>query len=300
MEHAWPKLPINEGVQSNCWKLVLILGYLNYFLTILTAMINGEWNNIFSTIINIIFFTMYQYHSLYYTIEITEEIIEIKGGPCQWCLDWNNKDDWKKFLSAAWCFSSQIYKSDIVSIETRVASFWPDWFPRYYCAPVMWCCCHKSYNGWYFPLCCNNINVAGLCDGDIGPVTHLKYVQFNLSEKGTNCLFPNRISINPWSCFTYNRISYVLRDPSIVDQLKQCGYDVNDIANGSANISNNNNNNDTTTTTGQPIPVTDAGTAGSNDPPPSYPQTDNAAAADGATNTGVNAVDQGNDAPPTV
>ena len=93
----------------------------------------------------------------------------------------------------------------------------------------MWCCCHKSYSGFYAPYCCDcceQVQCGGWCDGDIYPVWQNNYVTFSLSESPTQCLFPDRCTPNIWSCCTYNRISYVIRDPTVVDQLKQCGYQV--------------------------------------------------------------------------
>ena len=239
MDVCCPQLPTEPGsVQSNCWKFNLICGIAGIVINMISALVNDQGSAIPSYLVGLFFLIMYQYHSLFYKIEITEDEIHIKGGPCRWCEDWNRKEDPKHWCSPAWCFSTQVTKGEIVAIERRQAKCWPDYCPRAYCAPIEWCCCHKSYSGWYFPWCCRcleGIKVGGCCDGDVYPVWGNDYITIHLSESPTACILPDRCTPNIWSCCTYNRISYVLRDASVVDQLKQCGYQVIQINPSAAN-----------------------------------------------------------------
>ena len=215
---------------------------LNQLITLFQNLSINGGATIVNDLLNVIFTIMYQYHSLYYTIEISEDNINIKGGPCRWCSSCNTREDIKRYCSAAWCFSSQMTKADIVAIERRRLLCWPDAFPRGYCAPIEWCCCHKSYSGWYFPWCCDfcaKCNLFGCCDGDVYPVCGQEIITFHLSESPTACLFPQRCTLNLWcSCCTYNRISFPLRDPSIIDQLKQAGYQVLEVAGTAGDTTN--------------------------------------------------------------
>ena len=245
-----PPLPVSDGVQASCWKVVLIIGYVYYFIYFIICLATENFGGAFFQVFSAFLFTMYQYHSLYFTIEVGDETIHIKGGPCQWCSKWNNDEDPKRYLSAAWCFSSTIKKSEITGIKVfDIDGCYPYLIPRCYCMPIMWGCCHKSYSGWYcccccqspFCLCCFNncscitrnltkCNVLGICDGDVTPSSDMntQYVQFNLSVSTWDWKCPKRISLNILSACSYNRIGFVIRGGTdlIVDQLKDKGYNV--------------------------------------------------------------------------
>ena len=90
----WPLLPVLRGVQTNCWKFMTFTLILHHMIFIINNIATGSSIGAFIfNLLSVCCVVMYQYHSLYYTIEITEEMVVIKGGECQWCESWNDKED---------------------------------------------------------------------------------------------------------------------------------------------------------------------------------------------------------------
>ena len=126
--------------------------------------------SLLSEIFSMVCFWVVMQHQAYVLIEVNDEDVNVRMGPCAWPL-------------LGWFCSSQILKSEVVSIERKERACCYDIVPRLYCDPVNWCCCHKSYSAYYWPFCCNDTSWCGLCEGDSDSSV---MVQFNLTQSETD------------------------------------------------------------------------------------------------------------------
>lgn len=164
------------------------------------------------------------YHWRFVYLKISNNSIDIKMGPLKWF-----------FLE--YFFSSHITKEEIVSIEyrRRDACCW-DIFPRFYCYPVSWCCCHKSYSSYFWPFCCicQQCTLLGCKDDqDTSEMITIHLTKSPLEccsmcckrcSPGTTLSFLSIFSLC-WCC-VYNRISVSIKDASIIKELKSNGYEL--------------------------------------------------------------------------
>ena len=164
----FPEIPPNAK-QTNCWKFLLFLYTVLYLLSILSAIFTGLWSSAIGYIIDLLIWWIAMYHVAYVQIDVSEQSINISMGPWQWPL-------------LRWCCSSQVSKEEIILIERKQRQCIYDIIPRFYCSPINWCCCHKSYSAYWWPCCCNNIEVCNLCDGDSDSS---EMIQINLTRDTT-------------------------------------------------------------------------------------------------------------------
>ena len=73
MGNCWPQLPVQSGVQSNCWKFMTMDLIVQHVINIINYLAAGAGGSVVQELINLFLTITYQYHSLYYIIEITEE-----------------------------------------------------------------------------------------------------------------------------------------------------------------------------------------------------------------------------------
>lgn len=129
-----------------------------------------------------------------------------------------------------WFFSSQINKEEIYFVENKQRECFYDIIPRLYCQPIFWCCCHKSYNAYWWPFCCNeSLNIFNLCDGDSETTNYIQIaltqdpMDFNSMcfKRCSPCPFPLSLC---W-CGVYNRIAVSINpQDNLIQQLENFGY----------------------------------------------------------------------------
>ena len=146
-----PEVPADRKA-TNCWRIYLIFYVLGYIVIVIQFLSFDSGSFIMVIVEGIINF-IFLYHTRYVRIQVLEDEINVTTGP--WALP-----------VVRWCFSSQVKKSEIVLIERKQRQCIFDVFPRCYCCPIMWCCCHKSYSAYFWPFCCNDIKCYGCCDGE--------------------------------------------------------------------------------------------------------------------------------------
>lgn len=200
-----------------------------YFLEqIISLFAHGVYYSALFEIILTAIYIYIMFHIAYVEIKVYPYYVDIRMGP-------------QKCIIFAWFASSRINKEDIhLIVEKKRQCIGPDICCRFYCSPVFWCCCHKSYSAWWFP--CPIWDLLGLgwqvnilyCCNNEYPTNDM--IQFNLSENeydftalcGKKCA-PCPIGISFLWCCVYNRISVSVRQEyknEILQELITNGYPV--------------------------------------------------------------------------
>lgn len=226
MTGIFPVAPV-DAKQTNCWKLVWIVGLVAHGLDLLYIIsimgyapahkrtISGLLYALIKELINLALFVIYMYHTYYTRLSVTSDEIEITMGPWNWL---------------GWFASSQIKRQEIVRIEVKERHWCLDIILHMYCLPLNWCCCHKSYSSYFWPYCCTEVRCCGLCDGDS---SSSKMIQINLSESPCECCAMCCKRCAPFApfamfnCCVYNRIALSIKDETWIEQLALHGYPLN-------------------------------------------------------------------------